>query len=175
MKTLIAECDRPVLKAMILLGINGGMGATDCAGLLSADVDLKDAVIDTIRNKRKTARVVPLWPETVKALKAVKGDERVFEIYPTTIIKWFAELVDMLKLPRPAGVAFGALRHTFATWANDVQDRDATRLIMGHRLKGMDDIYVESIKLPRLKRVVNHVRSKLFRGSNPSRPKRKTS
>ncbi len=57
------------LRAMILLGINGGFGSTDCAQLPANATRLDKAVIEFPRPKNGIERVVPLWPETVDALK----------------------------------------------------------------------------------------------------------
>jgi len=57
------------LRAMMLLGINGGMGNTDCARLPIKAVDLGRAVIEFDRPKTGIERVLPLWPETVQALR----------------------------------------------------------------------------------------------------------
>jgi len=57
------------LRAMILLGINGGMGNTDCGRLPIAAVDLDKGVIEFDRPKTGIERVVPLWPATVTALQ----------------------------------------------------------------------------------------------------------
>lgn len=59
----------PQLKAMILLGINGGMGNTDCASLPLSALDLKRGWLDFPRPKTGIERRIPLWPETVEALK----------------------------------------------------------------------------------------------------------
>ncbi len=67
----------PTLKAAILLGINGGFGNSDCAALPIAAADLEAAVIDFERPKTAVRRVVPLWAETVAALKVVLTTERV--------------------------------------------------------------------------------------------------
>ena len=74
---LLEAAGNPQLKAMILLGINAGFGNTDCATLLRSAVDLDPrkstprlpGVIDFPRPKTGVERVVPLWPETVTALK----------------------------------------------------------------------------------------------------------
>jgi integrase len=58
------------LRAMILLGINGALGNTDCANLPFAALDLKKAWLDYARVKTGVDRRVPLWPETVAALEA---------------------------------------------------------------------------------------------------------
>ena len=58
------------LRAMTLLGINGGMGNSDCARLPIAAVDLERRVIEFSRPKTGIERVVPLWPESAEALRA---------------------------------------------------------------------------------------------------------
>lgn len=59
------------MRAMILLGLNGGMGNTDVAALPLGAVDLKRGVINFPRPKTGITRRAVLWPETVQALKAV--------------------------------------------------------------------------------------------------------
>ena len=56
------------LQAMVLLGINGGFGNTDCACLPISAVNLEQGVIEFQRPKTGIERVVPLWQETIKAL-----------------------------------------------------------------------------------------------------------
>jgi integrase len=58
------------LKAMTLLGLNCGFGNTDCATLPQNAVDLAAGWIDFPRPKTGIERRVPLWPETVEAIKA---------------------------------------------------------------------------------------------------------
>jgi len=69
-RRLLKNASAP-LRAMILLGINGGMGNTDCARLPIKAVDLEGAVIEFDRPKTGIERVVPLWPETVEAIRLV--------------------------------------------------------------------------------------------------------
>ena len=57
------------LKAMVLLGINGGLGNTDCAGLMESHLDLKSGWLDYSRPKTEIPRKIPLWPETVSAIR----------------------------------------------------------------------------------------------------------
>jgi hypothetical protein len=54
-----------------------------------------------------------------------------------------------------------ACRHSFATYANEVRDTDARRHIMGRLLGNLDDVYVETFFVERLKGVTDHVRSRL--------------
>ncbi len=59
----------PQLRAMILLGINAGMGNTDCARLpVSA---IKSGWLDFPRPKTGIERRIPLWKETIEALEVV--------------------------------------------------------------------------------------------------------
>lgn len=59
----------PILKAMVLLGINAGFGNNDVASLPQPAVDLKNGWIDFPRPKTEIPRRVPLWAETVEALR----------------------------------------------------------------------------------------------------------
>ena len=59
------------LRAMILLGINCGLGNQDCGDLPISAIDLDGAWIDYARVKTGVARRCPLWPETVAALRDV--------------------------------------------------------------------------------------------------------
>ncbi len=63
------EAANAPLRAMILLGINGGFGNADCARLPISAVDFGRAVIEFDRPKTGVERVVPLWPETAEALR----------------------------------------------------------------------------------------------------------
>ncbi|MBM4017228.1 MAG: hypothetical protein FJ288_02705 [Planctomycetes bacterium] len=70
-RSLIETAQGP-LRALILLGINGGFGNTDCAGLTLSAVDWERGIIEFDRAKTGTERVVPLWPDTLQALKQVQ-------------------------------------------------------------------------------------------------------
>ncbi|MCY2930525.1 MAG: hypothetical protein NTV86_13705 [Planctomycetota bacterium] len=130
------------LRAMILLGINGGMGNKDCGRL---------------------------------PLRIVQFDKGVYahgKISLGTRSDATREEFDKVLVKRNLkrkGVGFYALRHTFRTWAGEVQDPHAVYRIMGDVVPGMDAYYVEEIELPRLQAVVDHVRQKLF-GTRPTAP-----
>ena len=64
------------LRAMILLGINCGFGNHDCASLPQAALDLKQGWINYPRPKTGIDRRVPLWPETIAALRAALDSRR---------------------------------------------------------------------------------------------------
>lgn len=67
----------PQLKAMILLGINGGMGNTDCASLPESALDLRRGWLDFPRPKTGADRRIPLWPETIEAIRGVLANRMV--------------------------------------------------------------------------------------------------
>jgi integrase len=60
---------RPVMKAMILLGVNAGFGCSDVGRLPKEAVDLEDGWITFPRPKTGSDRRVPLWPETIAAIR----------------------------------------------------------------------------------------------------------
>jgi integrase len=57
------------MKAMIWLGLNCGFGCTDCSRLQWKDLDFKNNRVKLARKKTGIHRNLPLWPETIKALK----------------------------------------------------------------------------------------------------------
>jgi integrase len=65
---LLGEADVQ-LKAMILLGVNCGFGNTDVASLPQSAVNLETGWVTFPRPKTEIPRRIPLWPETIAALK----------------------------------------------------------------------------------------------------------
>lgn len=59
----------PAVRAMVLLGVNAGFGNTDVASLKKSAVNLKSGWITFPRPKTEVDRRIPLWPETIEALK----------------------------------------------------------------------------------------------------------
>jgi integrase len=57
------------LKVMMLLAINGGLGQSDLSGLRVAHLDLEGGWLDYPRPKTGIDRRIPLWPETVAAIR----------------------------------------------------------------------------------------------------------
>lgn len=64
----------PQLRAMILLGVNCGMGNSDVGHLPMSALDLDRGWIDFPRPKTGIERRCPLWPETVAALRLVLAE-----------------------------------------------------------------------------------------------------
>ncbi len=67
-RRMIDAATKP-LAAAILLGINGGIGNQDLADLPFAALDLGGGWLDFRRSKTGIGRRIPLWAETVKALR----------------------------------------------------------------------------------------------------------
>ena len=64
------------MRAMILLGINCGFGNADCADLPIDALDLARGIVHFPRPKTAVDRLATLWPETIKALKAVLAERQ---------------------------------------------------------------------------------------------------
>lgn len=173
------------LRAMIYLGINCGFGNNDCAMLPIKALDLKGGWLDFGRPKTGIHRRCPLWPETIKALKAALekrprpkagiSTDRVFitkfgvpwekEMHTDTVIsRELRRVLKALKVYRK-GVGFYALRHTFQTIGEKARDKDAVRAIMGHveSSSDMSAVYSEEpVEDSRLRAVTDFVRAWLF-------------
>jgi integrase len=65
----LARAESVHREAQVLLMLNGGMGATDLANLEDVDVDWERKCIHTDRSKTLVPRVIPLWPETLEAMR----------------------------------------------------------------------------------------------------------
>ena len=65
----ILDAADPVMRAMVLLGANCGFGNTDVANLPQSAVDLDNDWVNFPRPKTEIQRRIPLWPETVKAMR----------------------------------------------------------------------------------------------------------
>jgi integrase len=173
----------PQMKAMILLGINCGLGNMDCARLTREQID--GNWLDYPRPKTGIDRRCPLWKETVAAIKAVKrpnpkSEEHANRVFITRygftwepkaltgdspITKEIDKLLKSLGIKRP-GLSFYALRHTFQTIGEQTMDKDAVRYIMGHVESANDMSAVYSEERPsdeRLQAVAKHVRGWLFK------------
>jgi integrase len=149
------------LRAMILLGVNCGLGNTDCAELRLAHVADSGGFLDFPRPKTDAPRRAALWPETLEAIQAaLKRRAAMIERHGPLP----AEVADRLfvtKRRRPyvglsasgrpmdavglefrrlaascglqrRGVGFYGLRHTFQTVADETRDFPAIDLVMGH-------------------------------------------
>jgi len=177
----LVEAASPQLRAMILLGVNAGLGNMDCARLEFRHIDLKSGWLAYPRPKTGVDRRCPLWPETIGAVdrwlelrqvpKNPQHKDLVFltrchgpwfdDTRRNPISAEFRKLLNRLKLYRP-GLSFYALRHTFQTIGDELGDYLATRRIMGHADSTMSGIYRERFSDERLVRVTDHVHKWLF-------------
>lgn len=172
----------PEFKAMVLLGINCGLGNSDVATLPLSTLDLDRGWLDFPRPKTGVARRCHLWPETVAALQAVldrrrtaKNDADAEVVFITArggnwtketggnYLSWkFGKLLKRAGCDGRKGLGFYTLRHTFRTVADEAKDPVAADHIMGHEVANMSSVYRETISDERLKAVADHVRNWLF-------------
>jgi integrase len=165
------------MQAMIHLGINGGLGNHDCGTLPRGALDLDTGWMEFPRPKTGLHRRIPLWPETVAALRTAiakrpdtknPADEGL--VFVTrhggrwsdnmAVAQEFLYLTKRLKIN--SGLGFYTLRHTFRTVADESRDQPATDFIMGHESPHMSSIYRERISDERLRAVTNYVHAWLY-------------
>jgi len=173
----------PNMRAMILLGLNAGLGNTDVGMLPIKAVNLKTGWVDYPRPKTGMPRRVPLWPETIDAIRdmlavrrkpADPADKDLLFIgnRGTSYVgnhKGYRVTQEMTRLFAVSGVAreglsFYSLRRTFQTIAEGAHDMVAVQGIMGHAPSSgdMSAIYRQRISDDRLQAVTEHVRRWLF-------------
>jgi integrase len=188
----ILDAVDPIMRAMILLGVNCGFGNTDVATLPQSAVGLDGGRIEFPRPKTEIRRRVPLWPETVDALreaieqrpkaKAKENDGLCFLTHhgrpwvriqaskknPDVMIpldalsQRFRKLLNSLDIKGRKGLGFYTLRHVFETIGGESRDQVAVNAIMGHADFSMAATYRERISDERLRAVTDTVRSWLW-------------
>jgi integrase len=184
----ILDAADPIMRAMVLLGLNCGFGNTDVATLPQSAVDLDKGWVDFPRPKTAVQRRIPLWQETVDALRdalakraepkdpadenlcfvTVRGTRfvRVQESKRTegrfvtinSLARRFESLLKRLGINGRKGLGFYALRHGFETIGGESKDQVAVYAIMGHVDSSMAGVYRERISDERLKPVTETVR-----------------
>jgi integrase len=176
-RVLIENAGVP-LKAMVFLGINCAMGPTDIARLEFKHVDLENGWLEMERSKTGKPRRIPLWPETVQAIReaiskrvAPKSDDNRDLVFITAhgnswaskgaLSKEFVKLTRSTKITGK-GKTFYTLRHCFQTIGDEGRDFVAVSSIMGHAANSISDHYREKIGDDRLRDVSDHVRQWLF-------------
>lgn len=182
----------PILKAMVLLGVNCGFGNTDVANLPKSAIDFAGAWINYPRPKTEIPRRIKLWPETVQALgtalehrpnpKDAADADMVFLTVQgkryvrctaskttadkfaivNTVTNRFGALLKRLGINGRRRLGFYTLRHCFETAAGESKDQVAVDAIMGHVDPSMGANYRERISDERLQAVVETVRAWLF-------------
>ena len=174
---------------MILLGINGGLGNSDVGWLPTDAIDMKHGWLDYPRPKTGIGRRIPLWKETIEALKTAQAERhapndpahepllfisRHGKSYTDPSVNGFRVGQEMQitmdnakiddKPVRRQGLSFYTLRHTFQTVAEGARDLAAVQAIMGHAASNSDmsATYREGVNDERLKAVTDFVRLWLF-------------
>jgi len=188
-KTLLGHAN-PQMRAMIWLGLNCGLGCTDCAELLWQHVDLDTARIDFPRGKTGVGRNLPLWQETVEALRQItQRNERVFNTRrgnawvrtvdktdkdgmtkftkDNALSKEFAKLMKKVGLKTEKGVGFYTLRRTAATWTARSKDPFAVQKLLGHADLKMASTYVQDVS-EQTDRAINNSRRFIVSDSSSS-------
>jgi integrase len=182
---------RPPFQAMILLGLNCGLGNTDIGQLRWGDLDLDAGFLSNRRQKTEVPRRCPLWPETIAAIRDAGAEKRgaADHVFLTKFGNpWVQEPPDGARIDsvrmeftkvlvragifipkakrkkgeRPDGRNFYTLRRTFRTLADNVRDHHATALMMGHTFGSVAGLYVQHIEDARLVKVSEYVRDRLF-------------
>jgi integrase len=184
---LVAAADMK-MRAMIWLGLNCGFGCTDCAELRWKNVDFQNERVELARTKTGIPRNLPLWPETIAALKEIpksgelvfytaKGNPWVRTITGTddhgdikysndnAISKAFSKLMKNIGMIVPKGAGFYTLRRTSATLAAKSGDPFAVQRLLGHADLKMATTYVQDIS-EQTDRVINRSRTFIVQGDS---------
>jgi integrase len=191
LRRIIGKAGQP-LKAMILLGINCGLGQSDVSSLPVSALDLDGGWMNFPRPKTGVARRCPLWKETASALREalarrpkaadtadadlvfithrgnrfVRTQREVTEGEPDRWTNKDAVSQEFRTLMIELGInghrGFYCLRRGFETIGGDSLDQVAVDSIMGHARDDMASVYRQRINDDRLMKVVNVVRAWLF-------------
>jgi integrase len=169
------EAAGPQLRAMVLLGVNCGLGNADVGRLEWRHVDLAAGWLDYPRPKTGVRRRGKLWPETVAALEGL-GKARSGLVFVTSrgnsfakpkadnpVAKEFRKLLIEIKHHR-VGVGFYGLRRAFETIAGESRDQVAVDYVMGHAPESDDmaSVYRQRISDDRLQAVADVVHAWVF-------------
>ena len=173
------------MKAMILLACNGGLGQSDLANMPKSAVG-EAGWLDYPQPKTAVERRIPLWAETVEALREAiacrpqakdaiddelcfitqtgqrwvrnsAGDKRA---WVDSVGMQFKKLIVSIDINGRRN--FYALKHGFETIAGESRDQVAVNALMGHAGNSMAGVYRERISDERLKAVVDVVHNWLF-------------
>jgi integrase len=176
------------MKAMIWLGFNCGFGCTDCSRLQWKDIDFKNNRVKLPRKKTGVRRNLPLWPETIQALKEVpRSGTFVFVtseghpwvrttvitndngepkyIYDNRITTKFSRLMKKVGIYAPKGTGFYTLRRTAATMAARYGDPFAVQRLLGHVDLTMATRHVQDVS-EQTNRVIENSRKYVLRGKD---------
>ena len=164
------------LEAMLLLMLNGGYSAMDCAKLPRTAVDFGKHLVSFPRPKMKRRRaidrVMVMWPETFEALAEVmaqrEGDELVFRtVHGRPWVQGSTDSVRLLfqRIVNDLGWEVRGpswFRHLHRTIADELEKPNAAARLMGHHIKGIAEVYIDRVENHRIKQLTDHIRSRLW-------------
>lgn len=192
--------DNPLLNAAAHLGLMCAFTPKDVGTLPEASVDLDAAEIRFARGKTGVARLCPLLPPAVDALRAYLEYRRRFKSVKPAAAglffrtregmpydRWFgsgdgdesnAGHRDNLLSRRwttAVGLPFSGLRSTFATHADDWSDQRAIDVVMGHKVgkvgRHIRKHYAKQFSPERARELVEVVWLRAFGKAVPSSPR----
>jgi integrase len=154
-----------VFAALMLFALNAAMYSSEVGAVRWDEIKLGPAEFATRRNKSKVPRVACLWPETVKAVKALPRDRetifntRIQAYNRFSVHRMWEKYRDDAKLPN---VTFAMIRDAAFTIGCRISS-DAARVLSGHRFSGAVDSYV--LRQPQFVRdVCDAIRKEFFAG-----------
>jgi len=173
------------LQAMIWLGLKCGFGCTDCGKLRWKEVDFDKGRVQLPRNKTGVRRNLPLWSETVQALKKLprsgplvfytaQGHPWVTTVVKTTsdgkrkymsvnrITQTSSRLMKKAGIHVPKRTGLYALCRTAATLAARSGDPFAVQRLLGHVDLTMATRYVQDVS-EQTDRVIENSRKYVIR------------
>ena len=140
------EAEDQTFAALMLAALNSAMYGGEVAALKWEEIDLSTRELVTRRPKTGVSRVAILWPETIKALKALP---RQGEFCFYTRIRSFTtfSVLDCWRQYREAAklgdeLKFSQIRDAAYSVACKTTNLDQARVLAGHRLPGSVDHYV---------------------------------
>ncbi|MCL5281311.1 MAG: tyrosine-type recombinase/integrase [Planctomycetes bacterium] len=181
------------MRAMIWLGVNCGLGCTDCALIRWENLDLQSRRMDYPRIKTGIDRNLRLWPETIAALEAVRTwsvnhrrpvgpEDLVFRTKQgnpyvqltaktrnpdSALTKEFLKVMRKAKIDKAKGTGFYTLRRTGATFTAKSRDVWAVKGFLGHAGLDMATHYVQQDQLTPQTDEATECARRLLTGEDP--------
>jgi hypothetical protein len=170
----------PERQSLDVAGHQWALGNTDCALLPISAIDLENGWLNYPRQKTAIMRRIPLWPETIEAIRQVllhrpipnRGNERLLFVRgkggsyagQRAGIAVSQAFADTAKAANVTGRTFYDLRRTFQTIGEGAKDPVAVSAVMGHVAgsNDMSSVYRQKIDDDRLQAVVDVVRRWLY-------------
>lgn len=152
----------PFWHALVWLSINSAMSHADMIELPWSAINGQE--LRWYRVKTAFRRVCWLWPETVRALAALPRTPRQVLVFPqiksNRITHDWRVVFDLAGVPDYH--AQYDFRRTFITLAAKSRDMEARKLAVGHRLGNVDDAYIQTFPINRVRSVARIVRDWLL-------------